>query len=90
MVYAVGALDLNAILGNYLGDSQFKKVCVVAALAMATAQGLSVWAVQERVLVTDGKETEPSPGILSVLSQIYSTVLNVPERIQAICWVQFW
>lgn len=25
-----------------------------------------------------------------MLSQIYSTLIHVPERIQAICWVQFW
>jgi len=29
-------------------------------------------------------------GILSILSQIYSKTLHLPERIQAICWVQFW
>ena len=54
LVYAVGALDLGAILGNLFGDTQFKKVCVIAALAMSFAQGVSAWATQERVLVTDG------------------------------------
>ena len=54
MVYAIGALDLQAVLGNFLGDTQFKKVCVIAAFAMAASQGLSAWAVQERVLVSDG------------------------------------
>ena len=54
LVYAIGALDLESILGNFLGDSQFKKVCVIAAFAMAGSQGLSAWAVQERVLVSDG------------------------------------
>ena len=54
LVYAVGALDLSTILGNFLGDTQFKKVCVIAAVAMAMAQGLSAWAVDERVLVSDG------------------------------------
>ena len=53
LVYAIGALDLHAILGDTLGDTQFKKVCVIAALAMALAQGLSAWAVQERTLVAD-------------------------------------
>ena len=54
LVYAIGALDLNAMFGTFLGDTQFKKVCVIAALAMAMAQGLSAWTVQERVLVSDG------------------------------------
>lgn len=54
LVYAVGALDLKTILGNFLGDTQFKKVCVIAAFAMMFAQFLSAWATQERVLVSDG------------------------------------
>jgi solute carrier family 45 protein 1/2/4 len=54
LVYAIGALDLQAVLGNFLGDTQFKKVCVIAAFAMAASQGLSAWAVKERVLVSDG------------------------------------
>ena len=54
LVYAIGALDLNSMLGNFLGDTQFKKVCVIAALAMSMAQGLSAWAIHERVLISDG------------------------------------
>lgn len=53
LVYAVGAMNLRSILGNTFGDTQFKKVCVIAAIAMAVAQGLSCWAVQERVLVAE-------------------------------------
>lgn len=54
LVYAVGAMDLNSLLGNLLGDTQFKKVCVIAGFMMAFAQGVSCWAVQERALVADG------------------------------------
>ena len=36
------------------------------------------------------KGIEKDEGMLSLLSQIYTTVMHVPERIQAICWVQFW
>ena len=54
LVYAIGSLDLNVFLGDWLGNTQFKKVCVIAALAMALAQSVTAWAVQERVLVSDG------------------------------------
>ncbi|KAK3717811.1 hypothetical protein LTR37_005582 [Vermiconidia calcicola] len=90
LVYAIGSLDLSAFLGDWLGNTQFKKVCVIAAVAMAFAQSVTAWAVQERVLVSDGNDKEKSQSILSLLSQIYLTILNVPDRIQAICWVQFW
>ncbi|KAK5166230.1 uncharacterized protein LTR77_008491 [Saxophila tyrrhenica] len=91
MVYAIGALDLNSMFGSFLGDTQFKKVCVIAAIAMSIAQCTTAWAVQERVLVRDGgKEGEKEQSLMVLLSQTFSTILNVPDRIQAICWVQFW
>lgn len=90
LVYAVGAMDLKAIMGNTLGDTQFKKVCVIAAISMAVAQGLSCWAVQERVLVEERETKDKGQSLISIASQIYSTLLHLPERIQAICWVQFW
>lgn len=54
LVYGIGALDLEAVFGEFMGNTQFKKVCVLAALAMALSQCTSCWAVQERVLVADG------------------------------------
>ena len=54
LMYALGALDLKALTGNFLGDTQFKKACLIAALAMAIAQGTSCWAVTERVFIDVG------------------------------------
>ena len=92
MVYAVGALDLSKILGStFLGDSQFKKVCSIAALAIAIAQGTTCWAVKERVFVSDGKMMESkSKTALSMVKDLYTTLRTLPPRISAICWVQFW
>ncbi|KAK5733917.1 hypothetical protein LTR17_009324 [Elasticomyces elasticus] len=90
MMYGLGALDLDSLLGSFLGDTQFKKVCAIAAVAMVIAQGISCWAVTERVYVGDATTVQRSDGILTILRQIYSTTMNVPERIQAICMVQFW
>ena len=52
--YGVGALDLGSIFGTFLGDSQFKQLCVIAALALIGAIGVTCWATTERVLVSDG------------------------------------
>ncbi|KAK4961017.1 hypothetical protein LTR10_001506 [Elasticomyces elasticus] len=90
MMYGLGALDLDSLLGGFLGDTQFKKVCAIAAVAMVIAQGISCWAVTERVYVGDTTTVQRSDGILTILRQIYSTTMNVPERIQAICMVQYW
>lgn len=92
LVYAIGALDLNAWMGGFLGDTQFKKVCLIAALGMAIPQCISCWAVQERILVRNKGEKGDAgrEGILDVLHHIYHTFRNVPDRIQAICMVQFY
>ena len=92
-VYAIGAMDLNAWLGNWLGDTQFKKVCLIAALGMAVPQCISCWAVEERVLVRNNngeKGEKGGEGIVDVLKHIYYTFRHVPDRIQSICMVQFW
>nr|POE65225.1 general alpha-glucoside permease [Quercus suber] len=72
MNYGIGSLDLESMFGKFMGDTQFKKLCLIAAIAMGVAQGTTCWAVHERILVRDRK------------------TFHLPERIQAICMVQFW
>lgn len=92
LVYGVGALDLNKVLGATLfGDSQFKKVCVIAALAIGIAQGATCWAVKERVFVSDGKMVgSKGKTAVGMIKDLFATLRTLPPRISAICWVQFW
>ena len=87
--YAVGTIDLQIIFGKTLGDSQFKQLCVIAAFFFLTAVGITCYAVEERILVS-AKDADVKSGILKTLSTIVKTTMNLPDRIQAICWVQFW
>ena len=50
--YAAGTLDLVKIFGTTFGDSQFKQLTVIAALALLVAVGVTSYAVQERVLIS--------------------------------------
>lgn len=89
--YASGAIDLVAIFGTALGDTQFKQLTIVASTAILATTAVTCWAVTERVLVS----TAPLPAgqkvrRFKVFRQIWSTLLNLPPRIQAICWAQFW
>lgn len=86
--YAAGALDLVQIFGTTLGDTQFKQLTIIASLAIIGSTALTCWAVTERVLVSS-KPTRHQ-GRFKVFRQIYSTLLHLPPRIQAICWAQFW
>lgn len=52
--YALGAIDLDQLFGDWIGDTQFKRLCVVGAFALIFAVGVTSWAVREAVLVSEG------------------------------------
>lgn len=52
--YGIGSIDMVALFGNFLGDTQFKKMCVVAASALVFTTSLTSWAVKERILISNG------------------------------------
>ena len=52
--YGAGALDLGLIFGTLIGDTQFKQLTVIAAVALIVAIGVTCWAVEERVLIARG------------------------------------
>ncbi|KIX02895.1 uncharacterized protein Z518_08838 [Rhinocladiella mackenziei CBS 650.93] len=86
--YFIGTLDLVSIFPPWLGgDTQFKKMTVISALALWITVGITSWAVTERVRLL-GDDDEPS--VTEVLSGLWHRTLNLPPRIQSICWVQFW
>jgi solute carrier family 45, member 1/2/4 len=89
IAYFIGTLDLVSFLpGWFGGDTQFKKMCVVAALAVWIAVGTTSWAVSERVLLSSSAADTES--IRTVLSTLWARMRDLPPRIQAICRVQFW
>ncbi|MCJ1349298.1 hypothetical protein MMC31_007534 [Peltigera leucophlebia] len=87
--YIAGTVNLVKIFGNLLGDSQFKQLTAIAALTMNLTVLVTSYAVEERVLISpiDG---DAKLGALKTISKILKTTLHLPDRIQAICWVQFW
>jgi len=88
--YAAGAIDLRSVFGPMLGDTQFKQLTAVAAMALCIAVGITSWAVTERVLVSDEGEEGELLDLKQVLGTIAQTAMNLPRGIQAICYVQFW
>ncbi|EXJ88260.1 hypothetical protein A1O1_05190 [Capronia coronata CBS 617.96] len=86
--YFIGTFDLVKIFPPWLGgDTQFKKMTVISALALWGTVGVTSWAVTERVrLPGDNDETS----IKDVLANLWQRTTHLPPRIKAICWVQFW
>jgi solute carrier family 45 protein 1/2/4 len=87
--YVAGTLDLVALFGPSWGDTQFKKLIIVAASGLLFTVGVTSWAVTERVLISS-KASGSQDGGFKIISQIFRTATNLPPRIQAICNVQLW
>ena len=49
--YVLGAMNLQNLFGNWLGNTQFKQVVVIAALGLIVCIGVTCWAVTEKALV---------------------------------------
>lgn len=88
--YIAGAVDLEKITGSFLGDTQFKKLTVIAAVSILSTSAVTCWAVTERVLVEVRHDPNKPGGRFKVIHQIWSTILHLPPRIRAICMVQLW
>ncbi|KAK7739978.1 hypothetical protein SLS53_005572 [Cytospora paraplurivora] len=89
--YAIGAVDLPSTFGPRLGDTQFKQLTMIAALSMLATAGTTCWAVTERVLISVRHDPRRmTEGRFKVFRQIWSTLIDLPPRIQMICWSMFW
>ncbi|KAJ5306260.1 hypothetical protein N7508_005275 [Penicillium antarcticum] len=87
--YVVGSIDTVSIFGSLLGDTQFKQMTVIAALSLVGAVAVTSYSVKERVLIS-ARDGDGKAGAFQVLSQLFKTTFELPPRIQAICWAQFW
>ena len=50
--YALGSIDLLKVFGTTMGDSQFKQLTLIAAIALLLAVGVTSYAVEERILIS--------------------------------------
>ena len=86
--YFLGSLDMVHILGNRLAETQFKLMIWIAIVALLLATAVTCVTVTERRLITSAHNLPGTP--FSVLSDLFQRTLNLPPRIQQICWIQFW
>lgn len=87
--YGVGSIDTVSILGTFLGDTQFKQMTVIAAMFLVGSVLVTAYSVKERILIT-ARGGGADAGAMQVISQLLKTTMELPPRIQAICWAQFW
>ncbi|KAI9745106.1 MAG: hypothetical protein M1818_001384 [Claussenomyces sp. TS43310] len=87
--YVAGTIDLVSIFGTSFGDTQFKKLVLIAGSGLMFTVGVTSWAVNERVLISS-KDADAKVSGMQIVRQILKTTINLPPRIQYICWAQFW
>jgi solute carrier family 45 protein 1/2/4 len=87
--YIIGTLDLLALFGPSFGDTQFKKLIIVAALALIFSTCVTSWAVTERVLISQRDANAPTSAF-QIVKHIFKAATSLPPRIQAICNIQMW
>ncbi|PVH88354.1 hypothetical protein DL98DRAFT_509066 [Cadophora sp. DSE1049] len=88
--YVIGTVDLVGIFGPSYGDTQFKKLILLAAFALVFTVAVTSWAVTEKVLVSGRDDHVPSKGLTQIVSHIFKAATTLPPRIQAICNIQLW
>lgn len=44
----------------------------------------------KQMLILACRDSEGKAGAIQVIQQLFKTTLDLPPRIQAICWAQFW
>ncbi|KAH1284609.1 hypothetical protein KXV52_008280 [Aspergillus fumigatus] len=87
--YVIGSIDTVSLFGAIIGDTQFKQMTVIAALSLIGAVSVTSYSVKERILIT-ARDSDGKAGAVQVISQLFKTTMDLPPRIQAICWAQFW
>lgn len=87
----IGNVDLTGAFG-FLGSSQIKILSVFASTALVAAHTVTIFSVEERVLLDDGRVEEQGLSklapLLDDIKQIWSTYRTLPLPIWDICKVQ--
>lgn len=88
--YVFGYLNLPKYL-PFLGDSQFKVLCVISSLSLALALLFSCSFITERNPNLDGPATARSEGgfgLVAFFRHVISSIRSLPPQIRGVCMVQ--
>jgi solute carrier family 45 protein 1/2/4 len=88
--YVAGYADLPTYLW-FFGQTQFKVLCAIASVALASTVLLSVTTVRERNPLLEGPPRPDShqPSVMTFFAQIFTSIKRLPPQIKRVCTVQF-
>lgn len=85
--YIFAFLDLPKVL-PFLGNTQFKVLCVLASLSLSSTLLISCAYIQERDPRLEGPPASTDLGVISFFRQVFKSVRNLPPQIAKVCEVQ--
>jgi solute carrier family 45 protein 1/2/4 len=86
--YLFGYVDLPRYFW-FLGNTQFKVLCVIASFAMASTLAVSVVSIRERDPRLEGDPEKEEGGVLPFFRNLYYSIRKLPPQISKVCQVQF-
>jgi solute carrier family 45 protein 1/2/4 len=85
--YIFGYMDLPRFV-PFLGNTQFKVLCVLASISLGVTIGISCTYIKERDPRSDPPVADQL-GVVSFFRQIIKSIQNLPPQIARVCQVQF-
>lgn len=86
--YIAGYVDLPKRSGGFLGNTQFKVLCIISSIALCGTVLVSISFIRER----NPQQEEPAPsnkGIISFFDQVFQTTKRLSPQIRRVCEAQF-
>lgn len=74
----------------FLGNTQFKILCVIACIALGLTIALSTSIIHERDPRIDGPPAKKTPGIVPFFFGIFKSIKRLPPQTKRVCQVQFY
>ena len=87
--YLSGYVHLPTIFHGWLGDTQFKGLCIIASIALCGTVLFSSLYIRERDPRLEGPSSNTNPGVVSFFRQVFNSIRRLPPQIRKVCEVQF-
>lgn len=86
--YLSGYVELPKIL-PFLGDTQFKVLCAIAAVALGGTVTISCLCIRERDPRLEGPPAKQRLGLVTFFTSIWTSMRRLPPQTKKVCQVQF-
>lgn len=86
--YIFAYVDLPKYFG-FIGNTQFKVLCIIASVAMLGTLAISCFSIKERDPRLEGEPAHQEGGVLSFFRDLFLSMRKLPQQIKRVCAVQF-